>query len=77
MTTDNNRVVKNLRHMNQQMNDITDAMQNLMEQQAHGGDADPQEFHRLLEAESVTKTAMTAQFNLNEKPMKTVLNDAK
>jgi hypothetical protein len=59
------------------MDDIGGQMNNFMDKQAHGGEADPSEFQRLLEAQSVTKTAMTAQFNLLQKPLKTVLNESK
>lgn len=77
MSDSQNPVVKNLRHMGQQLEGIDAQMHKLMAQQAHGGEADPDEFKRLLEAKSITKTAMTAQFNLNQKPLKTVLNETK
>jgi hypothetical protein len=72
-----NPVVKNLRHFDQKMDDLNDQMNNFLDQEAHGEEPDPTEFQRMLEEKSVTKTAMTAQFNLNQKPLKTVLNDAK
>jgi hypothetical protein len=77
MSSNHNPVVKSLRHMGKQLEEVDVELNKVMTQQAHGGDADPDQFKRLLELKSVTKTAMIAQFNLNQKPLKTVLNESK
>jgi hypothetical protein len=77
MSISHDPVVKSLRHLHQKMEGIGTDLHNFMDRQAHGAAPDPEEFVKLLKAQSVTKSAMSAQFNLLQKPFKIVLNEAK
>ncbi len=70
-------VLQNLRHLDQKFNDVTSKMNQFSRQQANGEMPDPEQFTDLLKKQSVTKSAMSAQFNLWQKPLKTVLNESK
>lgn len=72
-----NRVLQNLRHLNEKYETITEQQHSFMKRQAQGENPDPNEFFKLLEQQSVTHTAMTAQFNLIQKPLKTVITDSR
>ena len=66
-----------IQRLNNKFDDIGDQMKDFIERQASGETPDPDEFASLLEAQSITKSAMTAQFGLLQKGLKTVLNEAK
>lgn len=72
-----NPVLQNLRHMDKKFDDISQKINDFNRQQADGEMPDPEAFMDLLQKQSVTKTAMSAQFNLLQKPLKTVLNETK
>jgi hypothetical protein len=77
MSSNANPALQSLRHLTHKFDDIGEHMDDFMRRQADGQMPDPNEFTRLLELKSATKAAMTAQFNLLQKPLKTVLNEAK
>jgi len=77
MSDTSNPVLANLHRLGNKFDDIGDAIQDFMARQAAGEKPDPDEFSRLMELQSVDKSAMQAQFNLLQKPLKTVLNEVK
>jgi hypothetical protein len=77
MVMSSNPVLQNLRHMDKKFDDISQKINDFNRQQADGEMPDPEAFMDLLQKQSVTKTAMSAQFNLLQKPLKTVLNETK
>jgi len=72
-----NPVLQNLRHMDKKFDEISQKINDFNRQQADGEMPDPAAFMDLLQKQSVTKSAMSAQFNLLQKPLKTVLNETK
>ena len=72
-----NPVLRNLRHMDKKFDEIGLQINDFNRQQAAGEMPDPAAFMDLLQKQSVTKSAMSAQFNLLQKPLKTVLNETK
>lgn len=72
-----NPVLRNLRHMEKKFDGIGQEINDFNRRQAAGEMPDPKAFMDLLQKQSVTKSAMTAQFNLLQKPLKTVLNETK
>jgi hypothetical protein len=52
-------------------------MHEFYRRQISGEQPNPTEFTRLLEQQSLTHSAMTAQFSLLQKPLKTVLNESR
>ncbi|WP_034300948.1 hypothetical protein [Herbaspirillum sp. RV1423] len=77
MSSNHNPVLQNLRHLNQKFEEVTGKLNDFNRRQADGEMPDPNEFTALLEKQSVAKSAMSAQFNLLQKPLKTVLNETK
>ncbi|BEV15657.1 hypothetical protein HBDW_24450 [Herbaspirillum sp. DW155] len=72
-----NPVLQNLRHMDKKFDEISQKINDFNRQQVDGEMPDPAAFMDLLQKQSVTKSAMSAQFNLLQKPLKTVLNETK
>jgi hypothetical protein len=72
-----NPVMNNLRQLNQKYEKLNEQKNDFVRSQAAGENPDPNEFTQLLEKQSVTGTAMTAQFNLIQKPLKTVISDSR
>ncbi|HEY4542817.1 MAG TPA: hypothetical protein VIG66_10650 [Noviherbaspirillum sp.] len=72
-----NPVLKSLRRLEDKYTSIADQQHDFIARQAKGENPDPDEFMKLLEQQSVTHTAMTAQFNLIQKPLKTVITDSR
>lgn len=72
-----NPVLKGLRRLEDKYTSITEQQNDFIKRQAKGERPDPDEFMKLLEQQSVTHTAMTAQFNLIQKPLKTVITDSR
>ncbi|KQZ44733.1 hypothetical protein [Duganella sp. Root1480D1] len=77
MSSKLNPVVQSLHRLDRKFEDIGDQMHEFYRRQANGEKPNPTEFTRLLEQQSLTHSAMTAQFNLLQKPLKTVLNESK
>jgi hypothetical protein len=72
-----NLVLNNIRHLDEKYKSISEQQADFLRRQSAGENPDPDEFVQLLEKQSVTGTAMTAQFNLYQKPLKTVLTDSR
>lgn len=77
MSNDNNPITHALRRLEKRIDHSDSQMRDFMEADAAGEQPDPQEFLSLLEQRSVSRRAMEAQFKLYEKPLKTVLTEAK
>ncbi|HWW05984.1 hypothetical protein [Collimonas sp.] len=77
MSDNHNPVLQNLRHLNQKFEDIGQQINDFNRRQTDGEMPDPKAFMDLLQKQSVTHSAMTAQFSLLQKPLKTVLNETK
>ncbi|WP_028100969.1 hypothetical protein [Pseudoduganella violaceinigra] len=77
MPSNVNPVVQSLHRLDRKFDGIGDQMQEFYRRQANGEQPNPNDFARLLEQQSLTHSAMTAQFSLLQKPLKTVLNEAK
>lgn len=72
-----NPVLQNLRHLNEKYEMLHDRRSDFLRRQNDGEKPDPNEFMSLLEQQATTQTAMKAQFNLIQKPLKTVLTDSR
>lgn len=77
MANNSNPVLQSLRSLDRKFSDITDQVNDFQRRQSNGEQPDPDQFTKLLSKQSVTHSAMTAQFNLLQKPLKTVLNETK
>ncbi len=77
MSDFSNPAYQAIQRLTNKFDDIGDQIKDVMARQASGETPDPDEFARLLEAESTTKAAMAVQFNLLQKPLKTVLNESR
>ncbi|GGZ01561.1 hypothetical protein ACFFTM_08845 [Pseudoduganella plicata] len=77
MSSNQNPVLQSLRSLTRKFDDSTDGIADFQRRQTNGEQPDPQEFTRLLEVQSVTHSAMNAQFSLLQKPLKTVLNETR
>ena len=77
MSDTSNPAYQGIKHLNHKYDAIGDDLKDFMARQAAGETPDPEEFSKLLELQSVTKSALTAQYNLLQKPVKIVLNEAK
>jgi len=72
----NSTTIPTLRRMDSKVDAINEEVEGVMEDQASGGNPDPTEFMQLMEKRMNAQQAMQAQFKLNEKPLKTVLNES-
>ena len=77
MSDFSNPALQAIQRLNNKFEEIGDTMEDFMVRQASGETPDPSEFTRLLEAQSTTKSALTAQFSLLQKPLKTVLSESR
>lgn len=77
MSSNPNPVLQNLRHLTQRFDNLGERMSDFNRAQAEGQEPDPAEFVDLLKKQSVTHTALNAQFGLLQKPLKTVLNETR
>jgi hypothetical protein len=77
MSSNQNPVLQSLRSLSKKFDSATDGIADFQRRQTNGEQPDPQEFTRLLELQSVAHSAMNAQFNLLQKPLKTVLNETR
>lgn len=66
-----------IRRLNSRLEDYTSDMLDFVKCEMAGEEPDPNEFARILEHRSVTKSAMQAQVKLHEKPLKTILQDVR
>ena len=66
-----------LRNLNRQLDDAGNKMTDFMQRERDGEAPDPDHFTQLLSQRWAAKTALQAQFQLHEKPLKTVLNETK
>lgn len=73
----NNPVLGSLRHLNKKFETNAEQINDFSRRQTNGENPDPEEFTKLMQTQATTKTALTAQFNLLQKPLKTVLNETK
>lgn len=72
-----NLVLNNIRHLDEKLKSINEQQADFLRRESAGEKPDPDEFAQLLEKQSITGTAMTAQFNLYQKPLKTALTDSR
>ncbi|MPS30351.1 MAG: hypothetical protein E2576_02635 [Alcaligenaceae bacterium] len=77
MSGNNNPVIQSIRHMTQRFDDLGQRFDDFSRRQADGEHPDPAEFIELLKKKSVTHSALSAQFGLLQKPLKTVLNETR
>lgn len=72
-----NPVLQRLRTLENRYEKINENQKDFLNRQASGDNPDPNEFMDLLQKQSLTKTAMTAQFSLLQRPLKTVITDSR
>lgn len=72
-----NHVINALRRLSNKYDAAAEEMTDFNRRQMAGEKPDPNEFVALLKKRAVTQDAMTAQFKLYEKPLKTVLQETK
>ncbi len=77
MSGNSNPVLQNVRNLTQRYDDLGERMSDFNRRQADGEQPDASEFVDLLKKQSVTHSALNAQFSLLQKPLKTVLNETK
>ncbi|MBB5391342.1 MULTISPECIES: hypothetical protein [unclassified Herbaspirillum] len=77
MSDNQNPYLQNLRQLNNRFESTAEQISDFNRRQADGEHPDPSEFMDLLSKQSVTRTAMSAQFGLMQKPLKTVLNETR
>lgn len=77
MSSHQNPVAQSLRAMSRRFDDTCANINDFQRRQTNGETPDPQQFTQLLQQQSVTHSAMTAQFNLLQKPLKTVLTETR
>lgn len=77
MSIVNNPTIHALRRLEKHFDASDRQMRDFMAADAAGEQPDPQDFMKMLEQRSVSRRAMEAQFKLHEKPLKTVLTEAK
>jgi hypothetical protein len=77
MSDTSNPALQAIHRLNNKYEEIGDNMKDFMARQASGETPDPDEFAKLLEAQSTTKSALSAQFSLLQKPLKVVLNESR
>lgn len=77
MSHDNNPITRSLRRLETHFDAADGRMRDFMSAEAAGEKPDPDSFMQMLEQRSVVRRAMEAQSKLHEKPLKTVLTEAK
>lgn len=77
MSINHKESIHNLRHLDGKVDAINNDINDFMLAQANGEAPDPAQFTELLEKRVTAQQAMQAQFKLNEKPLKTVLNETR
>lgn len=74
--SNHNLALNKIRHLDNKLKEINEEQYDFFRSKTAGENPDPNEFVKLLEKQSVTGTAMAAQFSLIQKPLKTVLTDS-
>lgn len=77
MSNHNNHITHALRRLEKHYDESDMKMRDFMAADAAGEEPDPADFMKMLEQHSVSRRAMEAQTKLHEKPLKTVLTEAK
>lgn len=77
MAINQKETFQNLRRFDGKLDSINHEINDFMRAQAAGEAPDPEQFSQLIERRMTTQQAMQAQFKLNEKPLKTVLNETR
>jgi len=77
MADKSNPVMQNIRHLSSRFDEAGDGMADFIRRQMGGEQPDPEEFTALFQKQATTRDAMSAQFKLLEKPLKTVLQETK
>jgi hypothetical protein len=77
MSSNLNPVLQSLHALTKKFDNNTSSIADFQRRQTNGEQPNPEEFTRLLEKQSVTHSAMNAQFSLLQKPLKTVLNESR
>lgn len=77
MSDTSNPAYQAIRRYSDKYERIGEGLADFVTRQAEGESPDPVEFEQLLEAQSVTKSAMQAQYALLQKPLKTVLSESR
>ncbi|AKU22900.1 hypothetical protein MJ904_08890 [Massilia sp. MB5] len=77
MSSNQNSVVQSIHRLDRKFDDTGSQMHDFYSRQTNGEMPDPNEFIRLLQQQAMVHSAMTAQFGLLQKPLKTVLNETK
>lgn len=77
MSDSSNPAYQAIHRLNGRYDEIGEQMKDFLARQAAGETPDPDEFGRMLEAQSITKVALAAQATLLLKPLKTVLNESR
>ncbi|MFJ3044660.1 hypothetical protein ACIPEN_02410 [Herbaspirillum chlorophenolicum] len=77
MSANSHPYLQTLGKLNNRFESTADQLSDFNRRQADGEHPDPAEFMDLLNKQSVTRTAMTAQFGLLQKPLKTVLSETR
>lgn len=77
MSNNTHPITHSLRRLEKHFDESDTRMREFMAADAAGEQPDPNDFMKLLEQHSVSRRAMEAQLKLHEKPLKTVLTEAK
>ena len=77
MSANHNPVIQGVRNLTQRFDDLGQQLADFNRRQADGDNPDPSEFVDLLKKQSVTHSALNAQFTLLQKPLKTVLSETR
>lgn len=77
MNVNENPTIEALRHLDSRHTETLDKIDDFMRRQTNGENPDPAEFVRLLKINATTSVAMEEQFQLNDKPLKTVLAETR
>ena len=77
MSTETRPTLNILRHLDHKFNETDAKMDEFMELQVQGEEPDPAEFMQLVERQMIVQKVMSAQLQLNEKPVRTVLSEVR
>jgi hypothetical protein len=77
MSDNHSDTLNALRRLTNRFDAAGDGIHDFIQSEMHGENPDPEAFLHLLEQRATAKDALQAQFKLQEKPIKTVLNEVK
>jgi len=77
MSNSTSPLMQSLRSTNRHFDAAGEKMTDFQERHRNGEEPDREEFAQFLSQRWAAKTALQAQFQLHEKPLKTVLNETK